>query len=251
MINLKDVTLVSLDNCGDYISKNNIRIATISRIVPWITKHIEFGDFLFINPFNKNSHLINSELTGIDWYNDFVFKKIPYMIKTKYYLVIQYDGFPINFDKWTNDFLEYGYVGGGDTLQNGGFSLRNKEDMIRILNSNDKITVGNEDHYISHFLTNEPFQSSFKIKSADRYIANNFSYVSPITNFNESFGWHRSPEINEKNIYDVFQSIKLFDEDEIRLIKMYLLSKSVNTSLFNKNFMKFFNISYNDEFFNY
>ena len=249
MIDLKDVTLVSIDDCSDYVSKNNIRIATISRIVPKLLDNIEFGDLLFVNPFNKNCKYIDAEFSGINWYNDFVFKKIPYMIKTKYYLVIQYDGFPINFNKWTNDFLDYGYVGGGDTLQNGGFSLRDKEDMIRILNSTDTINVGNEDHYISHFLTNEPFQSSFKIKSADKYIANKFSHVSPITDVTESFGWHRSPFTYEQYIYDIFRDTELFFEDEIRLLKMYLISKSIDSSVFNTNFMEFFNLNYDDSFF--
>lgn len=251
MIDLKDVTLVSLDNCGDYVSKNNIRIATLSRIVPWLLKHIEFGDLLFINPFNKNSHLIDGELTGIDWYNHYVFKKIPYMIKTKYYLVIQYDGFPMNFDKWDNSFLDYGYIGGGDTLQNGGFSLRKTEDMIRIVEANDTILVGNEDHYISHFLTNEPFNSSFKIKSANELTANIFSHVSPISDISESFGWHRSPFTYEQYIHDIFKDTELFREDEIRLLKMYLISKSLDTHLFRDDFIQFFNIEYDDTFFKY
>ena len=251
MINLKDVTLVSLDNCGDYISKDNIRIASISRIIPWIISNVKFGDTLFINPFNKNSHLIDNEFKGINWYNNFVFKKIPYLIKTKYYLVIQYDGFPLNFNNWNDSFLEYDYIGGGDTLQNGGFSLRNTEQMIRIIESPDEIKVGNEDHHISHYLTNETYNTSFKLKSADKETANKFSYFLPITNINESFGWHRGPYVSERDIFDIFSSTKLFNHQECNLLAMYLMSKFVSSWLFNENYMEYFKMEYNNEFFNF
>lgn len=250
MMDLKDVTLVTIDTCGDYKSKNNIRMATISRIIPHLLNHIEFGNTLFINPFNSNSTMIGETFGDeFSWYNNFVLRKLPYLIKTKFYMIIQWDGFPINFDNWDTSFLNYEYIGGGHTLQNGGFSLRNTEAMIRILESTDHIDAGNEDHYISHFLNNDKYETSFKIKSGDEFLANRFSYFFPITDVHQSFGWHRNDFMSEGDIHGIFKRSSLFNDDEVNLLKMYSMTKSIDNKLFKNDYMQFFNMNYNEEFF--
>ena len=72
MINLENVTLVSIDSVKDNPNKSNIRLAAVSRLVPEICKHINFGDVLMVNPFNKNKELIEKKfetLWPFDWIN--------------------------------------------------------------------------------------------------------------------------------------------------------------------------------------
>ena len=59
MLKLDNVTLVMIDTLDDYCDKSNIRIATMSRVLPKILEEVEFGDIISINPFNKNSNLFN------------------------------------------------------------------------------------------------------------------------------------------------------------------------------------------------
>ena len=112
MLDLSNVTLVSIDSAADHLSKNNIRLAAMSRVFPKIIENINFGDILLINPFNKNAHLIDekfdtlwgydfdSNIRNIMWYSNFIIKKLPHLIKTDYYLIVQWDGFPLFFNKF-------------------------------------------------------------------------------------------------------------------------------------------------------
>lgn len=61
-------------------------------------------------------------------------------IDTDFVLVVQYDGFILNPDAWTDDYLKYDYIGApwwendGWIVGNGGFSLRSKK-LLEILAS--------------------------------------------------------------------------------------------------------------------
>ena len=61
MLNLPNVTLVSIDSAYDHPSKSNIRLAIVSRVVEWLKNEMNFGDYLFINPFGKNKDLIDEK----------------------------------------------------------------------------------------------------------------------------------------------------------------------------------------------
>lgn len=255
-LDFKDVTLVSLDTCEDLKSKLNPRIATVSRIVPFLTNSIEFGDFLFINPWNRNSKLIENG-GGFTWYNNIIVSKIPYMVKTKYFLVIQWDGFPVHFKQWNDKFFEYDYIGGGHTLQNGGFSLRNTETMIRINESNDILEGGNEDQQISNYMpinvNKSSVNTSFQIKAADEFTANKFSYFLSVPGVDvegNSFGWHCSNHISEITIGNFFNATKCFSEEEIQNLVRFTMVNRVGTHLFKDGYVEDFLTKYNNDFFN-
>lgn len=153
-----------------------------------------------------------------DVYNDFLFKHLGDHIKTEHVINIHYDGFGVNADEWTDEFLEYDYIGSPthkkwyplanslrahdlyDGLPNewytggGGFSLRSKKllDALRdpALNCflSDKNYQRCEDWCISskhkEYLINE-----HKIKFAPLEIAMKFS-TELLTGLNFSFGFH-------------------------------------------------------------
>jgi len=62
MLKLDNVTLVMIDSLDDYCDKSNIRIATLSKILPKVLENVQFGNILSINPFNKNKHLIDKNI---------------------------------------------------------------------------------------------------------------------------------------------------------------------------------------------
>lgn len=66
-------------------------------------------------------------------YSQFVIKELCALIDTDYVLLVQWDGFVVNAAAWSEDFLDYDYIGAkwifhtdGHNVGNGGFSLRSK-----------------------------------------------------------------------------------------------------------------------------
>ena len=134
-------------------------------------------------------------IQSINDYNRLVFELIPKVVNSSHYLIIQWDGFPINPHLWTSDFLGYDYIGApwnnNDTVPvvgNGGFSLRSN-----ILN---KVITNNinefwdfsipEDVYICR--KNRKLLESLGVNFPDISIANKFSIESGP--FGNHFGFH-------------------------------------------------------------
>ena len=72
-------------------------------------------------------------LASRDAYSHFVIKDLAQHVDTTHVLLIQWDGFVVNPQAWSDDFLDYDYIGArwgwpsdAHTVGNGGFSLRSK-----------------------------------------------------------------------------------------------------------------------------
>lgn len=66
-------------------------------------------------------------------YSRFILRELPHRIVTPFVLVTQWDGFVVDASAWTNEFLNYDYIGAAWDDQpeacavgNGGFSLRSQ-----------------------------------------------------------------------------------------------------------------------------
>jgi hypothetical protein len=140
-------------------------------------------------------------------YSSFVIKKLNEYIDTDYVLINQWDGYIINFDKWSDQFFDYDYIGApwwwkDDSLYggNGGFSLRSKETMIKVINyisileTNINTSTKNYMKHSNLIICPEDVYFSKNIqefnlgKVADRKTAFDFS-TETIYNVN-SFGGH-------------------------------------------------------------
>ena len=268
MLDLSNITLVSIDSVYDHPSKNNIRLATVSRVVEWLNKQMVFGDYLFINPFGKNKHLIDekfeclwplaegSGFNPIMWYSNFLIKKLPHLIKTDYYLIMQWDGFPINSNMWSNDFLNYEYIGGGYSVFNGGLSLRKTDVMQDLSKVNDNFGSGAEDGFYSAFLDNEwnkekntPIKLKWDINISKRFC--NFFGNNSNGSFIPAFAWHKSQYSSEQFIFERYRDLQIFSNDELNKIKTYSLLKSIPKEFVLDNYIKEFDINFNQNFFNY
>lgn len=268
MLKLNNVTLVMIDSLDDYCDKSNIRIATMSRILPKILEEVEFGDILSINPFNKNKHLIDKkieqkvwnrnieEIDNIIWYSEFVVSKLPYLITTDYYLIMQWDGFIINKNKWSNEFFEYDYIGGGHTLLNGGFSLRKTETMRRIVESGNPQIISNtnvsseDELYSSYFdfpasLQKTKHNVPFHMEWPNETILNKFCSFMEIA---DSFGWHRSVHLSIMYSIKKYKDFGIFSELELNKLKNYFLLKETHGIEYD---IKNYSMDYNESFFNY
>ena len=75
-----------------------------------------------------------AEITSGADYSRFVLRELPAHIHTPFVLVTQWDGFVRRPEAWTNEFLQYDYIGAvwpdqpvGRNVGNGGFSLRSQK----------------------------------------------------------------------------------------------------------------------------
>lgn len=99
-------------------------------------------------------------LASREAYSAFVVKRLNRYVATPFALVIQYDGFILNPDAWSDEFLDYDYIGApffeeeGYIGGNGGFSLRSKR-LLALLERDPAVRVyadEPEDWYISVML---------------------------------------------------------------------------------------------------
>lgn len=112
-------------------------------------EHFEFAAVKLLSPLNSpnSKDLIKiHELPTIESYSEFMIKELDQYVDTEHVLIIQYDGFILNPQAWTNDFLKYDYIGapwmvkewsakfgipeeflGHLLVGNGGFCLRSKK----------------------------------------------------------------------------------------------------------------------------
>ncbi|MFZ2523321.1 MAG: DUF5672 family protein [Minisyncoccia bacterium] len=138
---LENVTLLGID-CLDL--DRLIQVAEICQ------KDFEFAEVKLLSSI-KSDHpnvIPINEIKSVEEYSRFAIAEIDKYVSTTHVLIIQYDGFILNPDAWTDEFLEYDYIGspwlvsqklsvnvfgfpeklvGKFVVGNGGFSLRSKK----------------------------------------------------------------------------------------------------------------------------
>jgi len=235
MIDLSNITLVIIDDYRDDLSKNNIRYIINEGAKSFALDNIKFGDVVEVTPFGNYPQY--EFRGGQAEYSKFCVKTLPYLIKTDYYLIQQWDGFIINPNKWSIDFLEYEYIGGGNTLQCGGFSLRKTKDMVFIADNSDDSVSDNEfeDTFYSRFFNDKsenppPFKYQFKkpyVHVSDPNILESAterfcSFSNPNTS---SFGFHFSG--SDYDYLQYYFMINKFKKRELIQIRDYLKKRHI------------------------
>lgn len=167
-----------------------------------IDKSLEFGKISKIYTFSKNNFYPGSEFFKIDdisnagQYSHIVLEVLPEIIVEDYFLIIQWDGFPVNKEMWTDDFLSYDYIGAPISLSkteryvgNGGFSLRSNKLLRELKKQKIKSNFpGDSEDQIICLKFKEMLLSN-GIKFAPVDVAENFSYETG--NFTKpAFGFH-------------------------------------------------------------
>lgn len=107
------------------------------KAVDFCCKEITFGDVSLITNAQKSNsykHIHNDLVKNLDGYNRICINQLHEIVKTEFCLLVQWDGFIINHNLWTDDFLNYDYIGAPwdhasskNRIGNGGFSLRSRK----------------------------------------------------------------------------------------------------------------------------
>lgn len=201
--------------------ENTLKCIEISKIY-W------FSDIAF--PKDLKCEVVSFKIDPFDFkksfnetYSFLALKAIPEVVDTDYNLIVHYDGYAVNNDAWTDQFLKYDYIGAvwpyyppQKNVGNGGFCLRSKRlysamkaidlkykwsDLIKCENFNQLLPfdptdkhVGKsipEDLIISHIYRKQ-LEKQYQIRFAPEKIANRFSIENNLTSIwsMKSFGFH-------------------------------------------------------------
>lgn len=188
----KDITLVIVDTINHNLAKFSIeqtlKAVPCKDILTFSNKEIISGARLV--PIKRQIDLYD--------YSEIILKQLWTYVETEHVLITQWDGMAVNENLWTDEFLEYDYIGAiwpwpiqNQTMGNGGFSLRSRR-LIEACRD-PQVYLGdfagqNEDIAICvefrKFLMNE-----YQIKYAPENIARKFSVENEWLN-QQAFGFH-------------------------------------------------------------
>lgn len=187
MLQLPDVTLFGIDSHD---------ITGIQRAAEISQRGIVYGGVNIITDdlFTKNG---GTEVRRSD-YSKFMMKELGKHFDTSHVLTIHADGYVLAPEMWTDEFLEYDYIGAtwwykdNMNVGNGGFSLRSKK-LCDILAQHNIEHYHPEDHHICR--TYRPALEKLGIKFAPEHIANKFSIEAynipkPGNKWCGQFGFH-------------------------------------------------------------
>lgn len=128
MISLPDVTLICVDTV-QYGEAIYALTKSLEQISP--ARTIFFTDIVIDAPDDRIEIINIKHLFGTKDYSKWMLKELgKYAITTSHILVIQADGYVLDAEQWTDEFLKYSYIGApwlevdGHNVGNGGFSLR-------------------------------------------------------------------------------------------------------------------------------
>ena len=208
MIELPNVTLVTM---------TSVDIDGAIKALENSSKNINFGDIVLIShekpkelPSSINFGLID-RMDNVNQYSYNMIYKLGDYVNTEYALVVQSDGYVVNPDMWSDDFLNYDYIGAPFPLPNddfsyrdvngeifrvgnGGFSLRSKKliDLPNKLGLEWRPFHGfyNEDGFICAMYRHIYIENGIKFAPLD--VAKYFSHETYIPEINGivPFGFH-------------------------------------------------------------
>lgn len=193
-LDLPDVTLIGVT--GTELPEL-LRAADIS------SKYVRFGAVKILShqPSGDKRVVPIKPILSKEAYNEFVVKELAKYVDTKYCLIIQADGYLLNWMAWEDSWRNYDYIGAvwnwyndQDRVGNGGFCWRSKK-MLDIL-SQDPVIMATypEDHQICR-VYRRYLERTWGLQWAPEKVAEKFSIEAhrvayPGNVYRGQFGFH-------------------------------------------------------------
>jgi hypothetical protein len=134
--------------------------------------------------------------------NDVLLDKLLHLVTEDYIIVVQSDGYAVNSEAWTDEFLNYDYIGATwswwheewkniNVVGNGGFSLRSKKLLLALADLKEPHNNRLEDEYICR-IHRKVLEEKYQIKYAPSELANRFSIEHNLSSswLGKSLGFH-------------------------------------------------------------
>jgi len=189
-INLDNVTICAVDSINPSLAARAIEKS--SEGINFASK-ILFTDSSIMGNFQT---ITIPKISSKDEYSRFIIRDLNQFIQTEFVLIVQWDGYVIYPQCWTNEFLNYDYIGAkwpwydeGFNMGNGGFSLRSKK-LLNSINTEKFIFIPNinEDELICR-INREYLQNNESINFSSLDNADKFSYERSLPE-TFTFGFH-------------------------------------------------------------
>lgn len=180
-----------------------------------------------------------SEIDSIEEYNRIVLKELGFFVHTDYCLVVQYDGFAVDSSQWSDDFLNYDYVGAPafdkenpETLVlNGGFSVRSKK-LLEACKDKEivqtpEIEYGMNEDVVITSTYRRYLEKKYGIKFAPRDVAARFS-KEDLRQKSNPFGIHGLWNVPE--FFSEDETIKILSEANLTGLQVKYLLRSLKAN---------------------
>lgn len=201
-LKLPSVTLLIVD-CVDF--------SRAKLVYEHCCSQVEFGNAKILTSLAEADSVIKiDEIKSIESYNNFMIKKLTDYFNTEHVLIAQWDGFVVDVNMWTDDFLKFDYCGapwsdetitpGVDkkyNVGNGGFSLRSKR-LQDFLKNDSRVVTSRPGKYfprdyvyaedVAICQINRPLLEENGFRFANYEIASIFSWENGIQR--KTFGQH-------------------------------------------------------------
>tara|TARA_Y100001938_G_C8098696_1_gene439993 strand:+ start:2445 stop:3089 length:645 start_codon:yes stop_codon:yes gene_type:complete len=213
VINLDNVTLV----CIDDLAPDRAYELLID-----LNKLISFKKTkLFCSSFNSPVSVFIPPIKKYGDYDKFVITELHKHISTDFCMIVQRDGFFVNLPAWSDEFLNYDYIGapwpdGG--VGNGGFTIRSRRLLEFVANhdlSKDPSydLIPEDGKICSDYRWGEKGLRAAGYTDAPTEIAQRFSIEGQTEITNKTFGFHgkHTFKYNKYSLENVlFKSVKIY-----------------------------------------
>jgi hypothetical protein len=183
---------------------------TSGAILNWLDRRIEFGAVVHITDKPASFPVVGRQVyvPKCDWKTaqEIQAFELHEYFDTPFVLHIETDGFPVHFDKWKPEFLDWDYIGapwpprlvpedGGDRVGNGGCSLQSRR-FRELLHQYRHLYAGEpSDVWFTRNKQLRPILDREGIRIAPIEAALQFSFENELPDFpgwdrRESFGFH-------------------------------------------------------------
>ncbi len=227
-LQLPKVTLLGID-C--------VNVPRLQLAMDICQEQIEFGETKLLSSIatNDSRWVEINPISSIEAYSEFCVRNLAEYVNTDFVLIVQHDGFILNPKSWSDEFLEYDYIGapwdidediwftkfklplslkGERFVGNGGFCIRSKkflEASAKLARENKFSEYQPEDLVMC--ILNKPLFENEGIRFASYELAKKFSIEGHNRVYLNQFGFHgfewtdiskwinENPQYNIKNQY--------------------------------------------------
>ena len=169
-------------------------------------------------------------LTSIRDYNAFVSRRLVEHMTTPFVLVFQWDGFVLDPALWTDEFLDYDYIGApwaeesappGRRVGNGGFSIRSRRLMEALRRLRLKFNPETSEDKVIGRMLRPILEESYGIRFAPVGLAERFSFEhggTPGSTFGFHGGFNLPLAMPEEDLWWALQQLpdRMWEDDEVR-----------------------------------
>lgn len=220
MLNLKNIDLIAISSVKPLETIKSLNYSSYG---------IEFGSIKFLTHINKEdlpgADVENIEFVKIDEinshsaYSDFCLKLKNYT-SNDFVLIVQNDSFITNIEQWTDEFLEYDYIGAPWTQKqfvdwnlknrvgNGGFSLRSRK-FLEYSSLFDSCRGSHEDGFLTNWTWEYSQRFGIKFPSAELALRFSIEHVENVYLPENHFGFHGNHVYQQAEEYKKSQMSKI------------------------------------------